>query len=127
MSSWCVVNTRPNQEIRAEVNLKRQGFKVWLPRLHKSRNHARRRDVVQAPFFPGYLFVQLDPEQDQWGSINHSFGVKNVLTNGRIPSILPEGFVGALQQELQSDDARETVQPVLSPGDKVRISVGPLC
>ena len=58
MSRWYVVHTRPHQERRAEANLLRQGFRVWLPVMERSRRHARRIETVRGALFPGYLFVE---------------------------------------------------------------------
>ena len=125
MRSWFVVNTLPNQEKRAEINLLRQGFKAWLPSIAKSRRHARRTDTIQAPIFPSYLFVELDMEKEAWGKINNSFGVKKILSNGEKPQKLSSEFVETLRQTICSDDSfyREIDSP--KRGDKVRITDGP--
>ena len=53
MNRWYVVHTRPHQEGRAEANLVRQGFRVWLPVMERSRRHARRIETVRGALFPG--------------------------------------------------------------------------
>ena len=35
------------------MNLERQGFRTYLPRYRRERRHARRRDIIKAPLFPG--------------------------------------------------------------------------
>jgi transcriptional antiterminator RfaH len=52
MQRWYVVHTQSYQEARAELNLRRQGFEVWLPLSRRRRRHARRIDTVLAPLFP---------------------------------------------------------------------------
>src|SRR3546814_4907858 len=70
MTRWYVAQTQAQGEERARLNLERQGFRTYLPRYRRERRHARRRDVVQAPLFPGYIFIELDLEQSPWRSIN---------------------------------------------------------
>ena len=53
----------------------KSGFPGILAARQKMRRHARKIDVVLAPFFPGYLFVQLDLQRDQWRSVNGTYGL----------------------------------------------------
>ena len=85
MNRWYVVHARPHQERRAEANLLRQGFRVWLPVMERSRRHARRIETVRSALFPGYLFVELDIERATWRAINGTFGVRRLLADGLYP------------------------------------------
>ena len=85
MGYWYVVNTHPHQEARAELNLRRQGFDAYLPRLVRQRRHARRVDMTSVALFPGYLFVRLDAEAQPWRVINNTFGVRRILCDGEQP------------------------------------------
>lgn len=125
MSVWCVVNTHPNQESRAETNLLRQGFRAWLPAINRTRRHARRVDTVRAPLFPGYLFVNLDLAAGGWSVINHSFGVKRLLADAVAPKPLPAAFIDALRSRLGADGVVDLAPDGLAPGEVVRIGEGP--
>ena len=67
---WYLAHTRPNNERKAEFNLRAQGFTTFLPQIEKTIRHARRLKTVRRPLFPRYLFVQFDVAQDRWLSIN---------------------------------------------------------
>lgn len=121
---WCVVHTLPHQEMRAEGNLLRQGFRSWLPTMLRTRRHARRLETIRAPIFPGYLFVELDPEREAWGRINGSFGVRRLITDGARPKALPQHFVETLQSELSSEGICMPSSH-LEPGAEVRVVSGP--
>jgi transcriptional antiterminator RfaH len=127
MSAWCVVNTLPGQEIRAETNLLRQGFRAWLPAILKIRRHARRVDTVRAPLFPGYLFVQLDLDREAWSPINSTYGVRRLLAQDARPETLHARFVADLQKTV-GEDGTCAVPPEcegLLPGAQVRVVWGP--
>ena len=127
MSVWCVVNTLPGQEVRAEENLLRQGFRAWLPAIRKIRRHARRVDTVRAPLFPGYLFVQLDLDSEVWSPINSTYGVRRLLAQDSRPEILHEHFVADLRNAV-SEDGTCALPPEcagLRPGARVRVAWGP--
>ena len=122
---WYVVHARPHQERRAEANLLRQGYQVWLPLMERSRRHARRIETVRAPLFPGYLFVALDVARERWRSINGTFGVRRLLADGPHPQALPEGFVSALRGATGVDGLTAAAPSDLRPGDAVTIAAGP--
>lgn len=125
MKRWYVVNTQPNQERRAEENLRRQGFEPWGPHLRTMRRHARRSEAVLVPMFPGYLFVRLDVEADRWRSVNGTFGVIRILCNGDAPIPVPDGLVEGLMA--RRDEAGVIVLPPRSfaEGEAVRVAAGP--
>ena len=125
MSSWYVVHARPHQEQRAEVNLARQGYRVWLPMMKRSRRRMKRFESGRAPLFPGYLFVELDVARQPWRAINGTFGVKRLLTDGPRPQALPEEFVVALREVTGDDGVSTPAPPDLQPGDAVTITAGP--
>ena len=103
----------------------RQGFRVWLPVMERSRRHARRIDTVRTALFPGYLFVALDAERDRWRAINGTFGVRWLLSDGERPQALPGDFVAALQDAIGSDGLSTAAPADLRPGDAVTIAAGP--
>ncbi|WP_421938182.1 transcription termination/antitermination protein NusG [Pelagibius sp.] len=80
-------------EDRAQINLERQGFETYLPRYQRERRHARRRELVKAPLFPGYVFVRFDLDTARWRSINGTFGVNHLICYGDRPAAVPEGVV----------------------------------
>ena len=124
-STWYVVHARPHQERRAETNLARQGFRVWLPVMERSRRHARRIETVRGALFPGYLFVNLDIEREAWRAINGTFGVRRLLADGPRPQALPAGYVAALQDATGADGLSTAAPADLRPGDAVTIAAGP--
>lgn len=125
MSAWCVVNTLPHQEARAETNLLRQGFRAWLPIMRGVRRHARRMKVARVPLFPGYLFVELDLECESWSPINSTYGVRRLLMRDMRPERLPNDFVDTLRGMAGKDGVPATHIDPLAPGSRVKIVSGP--
>lgn len=126
MNRWYVAQTQVHAEERARLNLERQGFRTYLPRYRRERRHARRREVVMAPLFPGYIFVELDLDAAPWRSINGTFGVAHLVCRGERPAALPEGVV---EQIASREDAEGLIalQPrVFRKGEALRIVSGAL-
>jgi transcriptional antiterminator RfaH len=87
-AQWYLVHTLPNNETRADINLRRQGFRTYLLCYQQQRRHARRGLVVR-PLFPRYLFVQLDLARDMWRSVHSTFGVNFLVFVSEKPAALP--------------------------------------
>ena len=122
---WYVVQTQANAENKAATHLARQGFTTYLPRYLKRRRHARRVDVVAAPLFPRYLFVEIDMAVQRWRSIYSTVGVSRLVCNGESPAAVPERVVGLLKnREDASGFIRFDHRPKFKTGDKIRVLEG---
>ena len=114
--NWFVAQVRPNGLKRARTNLSRQGFSVFAPQ----ERHGRGRLL-----FPGYLFVQFDPDTPGWTRVNNTLGISRLVVNGRArPRPLPAGWMAGL---LRRCDAEGRLLPPddLGAGDRVRVVAGP--
>jgi transcriptional antiterminator RfaH len=122
---WYVVQTQVNGEAKAAQNLLRQGYEVYLPRYLKRRRHARKVDFTAKPLFPRYMFVAIDMATQRWRSIQSTFGVARLVTNGDDPAMVPEGVIRALKaREDDKGFVRLDNKPTFAPGDKVRVLAG---
>ena len=121
---WFAVNTLPFGEARAQLNLENQRFRTFMPKRHKTVRHARKMTTVEAPFFPRYLFIVMDPRRDQWRKVNGTFGVARLVMRGEEPHAVPAGVVEAL---IASANARGILDFVekFRVGGSVRLLAGP--
>jgi transcriptional antiterminator RfaH len=121
---WFCVRTQPRKEILAGLNLNRQGFRTFLPRLTRTVRHARQTRTVKTPLFPGYLFTPLDLTRDQWRRINGTMGVLSLIMENIQPQPVPAGVVEAIIDLTAADETVVWGQR-LTPGGQVRILTGP--
>lgn len=120
-ASWYVIETLPRLELCAQENLVRQGFSCFLPKMRKIRRHARRADEVLVPLFPGYAFVQFNPELHTWRSINGTRGVRRIVgPDSTRPQAVPRAAMQALLDRCV-DGIVGPSEPTLSPGMPVRL------
>lgn len=120
---WAVVNTHARKENLALANLDRQGFRTYCPMMSKRIRHARKFSDVERPLFPGYVFVGLDPERDQWRPILSTFGVRDLIRTGNQPSLLETTFIEALRAR-EMDGVVAKPGNDLVPGQDVRLTAG---
>ena len=127
MKRWYAVAARHRHEATARFNLERQGFAAYLPRYRKRRIHARKVDWIDAPFFPGYLFVSLDLDRDVWRPVLSTVGVRSIVSNMGLPVPVPEMVISEIRdREDEEGYVKVNHTSGLRRGDRVEISAGPL-
>jgi transcriptional antiterminator RfaH len=122
---WYVVQTQVNSEAKAALNLRRQGYDIYLPRCLHRRRHARKVELTAKPLFPRYLFVAIDRTAQRWRSIQSTFGVARLVSQGDEPAPVPEGVVNAIKA--REDDNGYVLldsRPAFAPGARVRVVAG---
>ena len=121
---WYAVNTLPRREFRAKQQLENQGFRVFLPQALKTVRHARKLTTVLAPFFPRYIFVELDLTIHRWRSVNGTFGVRRLVMLGERPNPVPCGIVETMLASVGDNDVLR-FERNLKTGSEVRLVAGP--
>lgn len=117
-AAWFLVYCKPRQDERAEEHLVRQGYTCYRPRLSRERLLRGRRQTVVESLFPGYLFIQLQPDAN-WAPLRSTRGVNRLVSFGGYPLQVSGQLIDSLQQRSQNEP-----QPILQPGDSVRIVEG---
>ena len=121
---WFVARVLAHQENRAQFNLRRLGFRSFMPRLRRTIRHARKLRDTLSPLFPGYIFIVMDLSKHRWRSINGTFGVASLIMGAEQPMPVPLGVVEALVASCESGGAVR-LDDSLEIGQKVRILSGP--
>jgi transcriptional antiterminator RfaH len=126
MRKWYLVYAKPRQEKLAEVNLQRQGYEVWLPRIRASRPRGGRWIETVEPLFPRYLLIRLDAGGDNFGPIRSTRGVSTMVRLGVEPAVVPDPVVDRLSRA--ADPHSGLLLPPLAAlrrGDPVQVLDGP--
>ena len=123
---WYLIHTKPRQELVAVENLQRQGYSCYLPTLQQQKIQRAQLKVVSEPMFPRYVFVAGDRYFQTKGSsvIRSTIGVHEMVHFGNKPAVIQFELLKAIYE-------RQSVQqlspsPAFQPGDKVRLTSGPL-
>lgn len=117
--AWFLAQLKPNGLKLALRNLDRQGFATFCPRQDRTHRRGTRFVEKDTPLFPGYLFVQFDPNAGCWRAINSTYGVSRLVSFGGSPRPVPEPLIAGLQA--RTDDKTDAL---FSPGDEVEITCG---
>ncbi len=125
MRRWYVVNTHAKAEHKAAWHLSNQGLPAYLPQYLKRRRHARRVDMVKAPLFPRYLFVELDIERDRWRVVSSTIGVNHVVGGEMGPTPVPDGVIELIRaREDETGLIPLAREARFAKGDKLQILDG---
>jgi transcriptional antiterminator RfaH len=122
--SWYALRSKPRKEEVLWQQLLAREVEVFFPRLKVNPVNPRSRKL--RPYFPGYLFVQVDLEEVglsifKW--MPHAIGL--VSFDGE-PATVPDNLIYAVQKRVEEIAAvGGEFYDGLQPGDPVRISNGP--
>lgn len=118
---WFVAHTKPRREKKLVEYCQRQGFAATLPCYDSAHKYRGKTVVFRKPLFPGYVFLQLLPEQK--GSVRQNDHVANLLD-----VFDQETFRAQLENILVALDTKLEVRlaPAIGEGMRVRIKAGPL-
>ena len=122
---WYVAMTVPRKERLAATQLDNQRYRSFLPLQLETRRHARKFTTVLAPVFPRYIFVIPDLERQRWRSVNGTFGVQRLITDGERPLAVAPGIVETLVESSDRRGALIYKIDELAIGDQVKLVSGP--
>lgn len=122
-SNWYVLRSKPNKEDFLAKQLESHEIEVFYPRLHVHPVNPRSRKVK--PYFPGYLFVHLDLQQNQASNFERLPGAVNLVNFGGEIAQVPDTMIKAIKNKIEkaNREGGESEQS-FKAGDRVKISEG---
>jgi transcription antitermination factor NusG len=124
--AWYALWTHSHCEQLVHDQLAGKGLRVFYPTIDVWAKRQRGRRLLQAPMFPGYLFIRDALEKETHLAVRKTRGVVRVLGErwDRL-STIPEEDIDRVRRVV---DARQPVLPVpyLREGQRARIVSGPL-
>lgn len=126
MDQWYAVKTKPRQESVAEEQLLRQGYTAYLPRIRlKKRRRGQWLDVTE-PLFLGYLFIQVNADQQSLAPVRSTVGVVGLVRFGQLLRPVPSAVIEYLRSvEDAALGERDGTDYPHQAGDMVEVLDGP--
>jgi transcriptional antiterminator RfaH len=116
MKNWYLIKTKSGQEHIAINNLENQEYSSYCPTVT-----IKNKRIV---LFPGYLFVYLDKERENWSPIRSTKGVINFVRFGLDYAQVPDTVIKFLKaNELINKEKLNNLNRFKS-GDKIQITDG---
>lgn len=127
MESWYAVHTKPRSEAIAREHLERQGFRCLFPRLRRTVRTSEGLRARIESLFPRYVFILTDAAVQSLAPVRSTRGCVGLVRFGGKPARVPERVIGAIRARMDADDGFTRLDlPDLVPGQRVRITDGPL-
>lgn len=115
---WYLIQCKPRQDFRALENLLFQGYECLLSTHNIERLRNGQWTSQREPLFPGYLFIELDTELDNWMPIRSTRGVSQIVRFGGVPLPIPDKIIHRLRNR------NSALENEINPGDKVLVDWG---
>jgi len=120
MKQWYTLYTKPHAEYQVAAFLQRRGFETFLPEAEVDQGQGA------TPFFPRYLFLNIDFGLTGLSKIQWTPGLVRILAFGDRPQPVRGEVIELIRTKLADLSAKGGwIGHDFEPGDTVRITSGP--
>lgn len=122
--NWYVIRSKPNREEFLEGQLISRNVEVFYPRIRVRPINPRSRK--HKPYFPGYLFIQIDLEKNSVSTLERLPGVVRLVSFGGEVSVVPDANVHTIRIKVDEiNSAGGQKSSGIKAGTTVKIEKGP--
>jgi transcription antitermination factor NusG len=123
-SQWYAIYSRSRHEKHVEQMLRRMELETYLPLRKTWSRRLDRKQMIEVPALPGYLFVRCILLPERRAAIKRTLGVVHLVENCGRPCPIPPEQIDSLRTVLATDEGAAE-HPYLRVGQRVRVARGP--
>ncbi len=123
--SWYAVQTLPRHEKKVDAGLRLKGVETFLPLLSEKRQWTDRRQLVDLPLFPGYVFVQIAAGASNRVPVLRTCGVRGFVGGRGLGTRIPDAEIAAVRSVVERKVPFHSLER-LEVGQRVRLRGGSL-
>ena len=123
-TSWIVARNKPNQDKIALLNLERQNFEFFQPKFKTNSRRQNKFNEIIKPVFPGYIFIAINQDENNWHKINNTRGISRVLVFGSEIPLIRSELIEALKHRFSIDHVSRAAE-TFKVGMNAEITNGP--
>jgi transcription antitermination factor NusG len=121
---WYVLQSKPNKEAFLTQQLDYKQVDHFYPTIKVTPVNPRSRKIRS--YFPGYLFVHLDPDQpDQFAVLRWMPGAIGLVSFDGMPAEVPDVLITAIKNHISDESFTFKKEHLFESGDKVEVFSGP--
>jgi transcription elongation factor/antiterminator RfaH len=122
---WFALYVKSRHEFITNKELLKKGFETFLPSVKKLRYWKDRKKFIDFPLFPGYLFVNIYPEAEEFLKVLKTRGVVTFVSLADRPTSVEPEEISSLKVLIESGKDLD-IYPNIREGTLVRIKRGVL-
>lgn len=131
---WYVIHTLTGQEDKVKAGiesklqegvLKDKVFQILIPTEQVSEVKDGKKRISLRKFFPGYVLVKMDLDDDVWYAIKNMTGVTGFIGTKSKPIPLLESEVNQIIKQTEERKEKPTPKVIFEKGDNVKVIEGP--
>ncbi len=134
MKNWYVVHTQTGSEEKvrsalekkiAQLGMQDKVAKVIIPTEQISEVRSGKKRISQRKFFPGYLLVEMELNEETYLFIKGVTGVTGFIGLGKRPMPLAQREVENILKRTQETQVKPSPKIIFEKGEQVRVKDGP--
>ena len=137
MKKWYVVHTQTGFEDRikkvlaakiavpAASALTEKVGRVVIPTEQISEIRSGKKRVSERRFFPGYILVEMDMDDESYSFIKNIPGVTGFIGTGKHPTPLPPSEVDVILKKTEETKLKPSPKVIFEKGESIRVKEGP--
>jgi transcriptional antiterminator NusG len=132
--NWYVIHTQTGYEDRVKTAIEskvKAGLvkdsisQVLIPIEQVSEVKAGKKKISQRKFFPGYILIEMELNDENWYLIRNITGVTGFVGAGAKPIPLKEDEIDTILRQAKDAKEKPTPKVVFEKGENVRVTDGP--
>ncbi|HHF0483015.1 TPA: transcription/translation regulatory transformer protein RfaH [Vibrio antiquarius] len=125
MKRWYLLYCKRGEQVRAKQHLENQGVECFYPTVEAEKILRGKRQKVEEPLFPCYVFAYFDYEQGpNFTSVRSTRGVVDFVRFGAQPKEVQGDLVFELMQLEKCCNENAASECMPKPGDQIRVKSG---
>ncbi len=131
---WYVIHTYSGYEQKVKMSLEEKfehaGIKdkvgeIIIPTEEVVEIRQGKKKISSRKFFPGYVLINTEMDQDMWYLIKNTPKVTGFLGGGATPVPLSESEIKSIMDQIKGESARPKPKFTFERGESVRVIEGP--
>lgn len=131
---WYVLHTQTGYEDKVKTTLenrlkdcifREQVAQIMIPTEKVSEIKDGKKRISSRKFFPGYIFIEMEPTDEVWHFVKNTPGVSGFIGSGMKPIPLHDHEIQHILKQAEERQEKPTPRVVFESGEAVRVIEGP--
>ncbi len=131
---WYVVHTQTGHENKVRLNIEKRAeidalskyiSQILIPAERVSEVKSGKKTIIQRKFFPGYILIEMELNDESWYLVRHTPGVTGFVGAGGKPIPLHNSEIKNILKQVAERTAKPKPKIIFEKGETVRVKEGP--